>query len=162
MKELFKVLIILHTVSCQKKRPSVPLIFRKLVSMSPLAPLLAWKVSFVQELIKYQARDIDLLVVLLLDGVVESVNQLLLVLYFAVYINKTGLDVTNVISCGTNAVGVTFKLAKVVLAYLKRRRERGLHASSSSSSSSSAPRPSVLMMNLAFGHREVESRSGKL
>ena len=102
--------------------------------MSPFSPFLALKIRYVQEIIKYQAREIDLLVVLLLDGIMESANQVLLVMYFALYINKTGLDATNILSIITNALGLVFKLVKVIHVYLIRRKEAIIRLSTVTSS----------------------------
>ena len=142
------------------------------MSMSPLSPFLALRIPYVQDIIKYRAREIDVLVVLLLDGIVESVNQLLLVGYFAMYINKTGLDATNVLSMISNAAGALFKLLKVLHMYIVRRKEsiRLSTVSSSPTSSStidtftektkeslSSPPVSVDMINMAYNINTVKT-----
>ncbi len=178
-KELLKVVVIVYTLVSPKKLSSIPLIFRKLVSMSPFSPLLAFKVPYIQEIIKYQAREIDLLVVLLFDGIMESANQVLLVVYFALYINKTGLDATNVLSIINNSFGLLFKLVKVIHIYFTRRKEAALRLSTvtgsptssvtmdsltekkrkETSSSPPAAAASIEMINVAF---QVDVQSGKI
>ncbi len=154
-KELVKILVILYTLLCQRK-PFVPLILRKLVAMSPISPFLVMKISYVDDIIKYRAREVDVLIVLLLDGVMESVNQLLLVLYFAIYINKTGLDVSNVISIFSNAAGFLLKLAQVAHIHMSRRKDSesstiiGSSVSSNVKSLAEKSAASVDMINLAF------------
>ncbi len=167
------MIVILYTSLCQKKKPSsVPFIFRKVVSTSPFSPFLALKIPFVQEIIKYQAREVDLLLELLLDGVMESVNQLILVLCFAVYINKTGLDISNVISIITNSAGFIFKLAKVVHIYFKKRKAvkkdllvdlTAIPHSLQDTTVEEAPSStsSVEVINIAF-HADIATRADKI
>ena len=64
----------------------------------------------------------NLVVSLLLDGIMGSVNQLLLrLLVLSFYINKIGLDVSNLIFIITNTAGFILKLVEVVLVYFTRR-----------------------------------------
>ena len=145
------MIVILYTLLPRRKPSSVPLIFRNLVSRSPFSPFLALKVPYVQEIIKYQAREIDLLVVLLLDGIMESANQVLLVMYFALYINKTGLDATNILSIITNALGLVFKLMKIIHVYFIRKKDLTEEKTKNlTSSSSPGDAASIEMINVAF------------
>jgi hypothetical protein len=60
-------------------------------------------------------RKRDLVLSIVLDGFFEGTNQVLLVLYYALWVNKTGLDFTNILSVVSNVAGILNRLRRLII-----------------------------------------------
>ncbi len=89
----------------------------------------------------YKSTSIDLFVSLIADGVLEAFNQVWLIVYYAMYINKTGLSSSNLLSVVTNGGGMLLKVIRIVSKTLENNNagqiaERKLVKTSNSSTPS--------------------------
>jgi hypothetical protein len=124
-KELLKLLVVIYTLICSRtKRP--PSVFKPVIQHFVLTPLLALvgsKESFSEDIINYEPRARDSLIALVLDEILGGVNQIALVLYFTVVVNKTGLSIANYISLSMNALSLLMKILQMPLLFWKEHKE---------------------------------------
>ena len=108
VKELFKALLILSIWLRAPSRKLHP-IELGLVGESPFCLLLVWRrPNFLQELLLTSKTWASLLVVFFFEDVLESVNQIALVVYFALRVSQQGIE-----------YGIMFSMAASVAKTLK-------------------------------------------
>ena len=103
VKELFKMLLILSIWLRAPSRKLHP-IEVGLIGESPFCLLLVWRrPNFVQELLLTNSTRISLLIVFFVEEVLESANQIFLVVYFALHVDQQGIEYGVMFSLASSA-----------------------------------------------------------
>ena len=125
-KELVKALIVIWVYVKNISGPSLTGPIRGFIISSSMVPLLAYRKTFpfVQEIILPKLEVKFLLTKLFIDTILENLNQVVLILYFALYVNQTGLGTPLLIGISTSIIGF-LKIAAEFIILLRPIKSSG-------------------------------------
>ena len=117
-KEFLKVILIFRSLLTKKISERV----NGSIKTSPLFIIFLWKPKLMVDIILHTViNPIDYLMILILDGVMENLNLLLINYYFTLYFNQTGISPTDIISTISNILGIIIKIGQSLLLYRKNK-----------------------------------------
>ena len=106
VKELFKLLLIISVWLRATSRKLHP-IELGLIGESPFCLLLVWRrPNFLQELLLTRKTWVSHLLVFLLEDILESTNQIALVVYFALRVSRQGIEYGIMFSLAASAAKI--------------------------------------------------------